>query len=234
MELNQVAREETIRYHESYYSSHKLFEEGWLQKPDEEVQRLISYLSGRSNIKVLDIGCGVGRNAIPVAKELKLNGVRVDCYDVLDSAIELLHGYAGQFDVAENIFGKCIDMDSIEIESESYDAILSVSVLEHSRSIAGVERLLHQIVSGTKPGGANRLTISTDRHVTACDTGDLIDTRVETPMSKEQVTEMLENYYDGWLVDRLSLVPYKEDLEYGGRMVTWSCVDVSFFARRPA
>jgi len=232
MELNQVARDETIRYHESYYSSHKLFEEGWLQKPDEEVHRLVSFLSGRSNINVLDIGCGVGRNAIPIAKELKLNGVRVDCYDVLDSAIELLHGYAEQFDVAGSIFGKCIDMDSIEIEPESYDAILSVSVLEHSSSIAGVERLLRQIVNGTKPGGANRLTISTDRYVTACDTGEVIDTRVETPMSKEQVTEMLRNYYDGWLVDRLSLVPYKEDLEYGGRMVTWSCVDVSFFARR--
>ena len=51
-------------------------------------------------------------------------------------------------------------------------------------------------------------------------------------MSKEQVTEMLRRSYEGWLVDRLSLVPYKENLEYGGRLVTWSCVDVSFFARR--
>lgn len=227
-----MAREETIRYHESYYSSHKLFEEGWLQKPDEEVNRLVSFLSGRSNLKVLDIGCGVGRNAIPIARELKLNGVHVDCYDVLESAIELLHGYAEQFDVQGSIFGRCIDMDAIEIEPDSYDAILSVSVLEHSSSLQGVNRLLEQIVRGTKVGGANRLTISTDRHVTACDTGEVIDTRVETPMSKEQVTEMLQRYYEGWLVDRLSLVPYREDLEYGGRLVTWSCVDVSFFARR--
>lgn len=227
-----MARDETIRYHESYYSSHKLFEEGWLQKPDEEINRLVSCLSGRSGLRVLDIGCGVGRNAIPIAKELKLNGVHVDCYDVLDSAIELLHNYAEQFDVKNSIFGKCIDMDSIEIEPDSYDAILSVSVLEHSSSLQGVERLLGQIARGTKPGGANRLTISTDRHVTACDTKELIDTRVETPMTKEQVAEMLQRHYEGWLIDRLSLVPYKEDLEYGGRMVTWSCVDVSFFARR--
>jgi 2-polyprenyl-3-methyl-5-hydroxy-6-metoxy-1,4-benzoquinol methylase len=233
MDLNQVARDETIRYHESYYSSHKLFEEGWLQKPDEEINRVVSCLSGTANSRVLDIGCGVGRNAIAVAKELKLNGVVVDCYDVLDSAIALLHEYASQFQVRENIAGKCIDMDSIKIEPEYYDAILAVSVLEHSGSIEGVARLLNEIVCGTKPGGANRLTISTSRHVVACDSGEVIDTCVETPMSTEQVATMLEERYQGWLIDRLSLVPYKEDLEYNGRLVTWSCTDVSFFARRP-
>jgi 2-polyprenyl-3-methyl-5-hydroxy-6-metoxy-1,4-benzoquinol methylase len=234
MDLNQAAREETIRYHESYYSSHKLFEEGWLQKPDEEINRVVSVLSGLSNCRVLDIGCGVGRNAIPVAKELKLNGVRVDCYDMLDSAIQLLNEYAAKFDVSENIVGKCVDMDAIQIEPDTYDAILAISVIEHSKSIEAVERLLGEIVKGTKKGGANRLTVSTDRRATACDTGEPIDTRVETPMTKEQVLEILDRTYSGWHIDRKSLVPYKEDLEYNGRLVTWTCTDVSFFARKPA
>jgi len=231
--VNQKAREETIRYHESYYSSHKLFEEGWLQNPDEEVHRVVSLLSASSGARVLDLGCGVGRNAIAVARELKLSAVKVDCYDMLDSAIELLNKYADEFGVAENIDGKCVDMDAVQIEKEQYDAILAVSVLEHSKSIDGIERLLGEIVAGTKPGGANRITVSTDRRVTACDTGEPVDTRVETPLTKDQTVEMLERHYKGWIVDRLSLVPYKEDLEYNGRLVTWTCTDVSFFARRP-
>lgn len=196
------------------------------------MHRLVSLLSATVNAKVLDIGCGVGRNAIAVARELKLNGVIVDCYDVLDSAIAMLHEYAEKFGVRENIAGQCVDMDAIKIEPAYYDAILAVSVLEHSSSIEGVERLLSEIVSGTRKGGANRLTISTDRRVTACDTGEPIDTRVETPMTSEQVSEMLQRFYKGWHIDRLSLVPYKEDIVYNDRLVTWSCTDVSFFARK--
>lgn len=232
MELNQAARDETIRYHESYYSSHKLFEEGWLAKPDEEINRIVSCLSATPNSRVLDIGCGVGRNAIPVAKELKLSGVIVDCYDMLDSAIELLKEYAEKFDVAENIAGKRVDIDSFEIQPDYYDAIMAISVLEHSKTLECIESTIKQMVRGTRTGGVNRITISTDRRATECDTGNPVDTRVETPMSKEQVKQLLTSAYEGWTIDRMSLVPYKEDLELNGRMVTWTCTDVSFLARK--
>lgn len=232
MELNQAAREETIRYHESYYSSHKLFEEGWLTKPDEEINRIVSCLSATPHARVLDIGCGVGRNAIPIARELKLSGVVVDCYDMLDSAIEMLTAYAAKFDVAENIAGKCVDIDSFEIQADHYDAMLAISVLEHSKSVSTIESTLEQMVRGTRKGGVNRITISTDRRATECGTGTPVNTHVETPMTKEQVKGMLEKTYSGWTIDRLSLVPYKEDLELDGRLVTWTCTDVSFLARK--
>lgn len=203
-----------------------------MAKPDEEINRIVSCLSATPKSHVLDIGCGVGRNAIAIAKELKLSGITVDCYDMLDSAIELLKGYAEKFDVAENIVGKCVDIDCFEIQPDYYDAILAVSVLEHSKTIECIQSTIEQMVRGTRTGGVNRITISTDRRATECDTGTPVDTRVETPMSTEQVTAMLNGAYKGWTIDRLSLVPYKEDLELNGRMVTWTCTDVSFLARK--
>jgi len=167
-----------------------------------------------------------------VAKELRLSGVVVDCYDMLDSAIELLTSYSEKFDVKENIAGKCVDIDSFEIQADYYDAILAISVLEHSKSFERIQSTLEQMVRGTRAGGVNRVTVSTDRRATECDTGNKIETRVETPMSKEQVKELLEKTYAGWTIDRLSLMPYKEDLELEGRMVTWTCTDVSFLARK--
>lgn len=190
-------------------------------------------LSATPNPRVLDIGCGVGRNAIAVARELKSSGVVVDCYDVIESAIDMLNQYAEQFGVSENIVGKTIDMDAIEIESNYYDAILAVSVLEHSKSIDSIQDILTQMVGGTKPRGINRVTVSTERRAIACDTGIGLDTRVETPMTKEEVKLMLERTYDGWIIDRLSEVPYREDLTHDGRLVTWTCTDVSFLARKP-
>lgn len=181
---------------------------------------------------MLDIGCGVGRNAIAIAKELKLQGVEVDCYDMLESAIELLHAYAEKFDVAENIFGKCVDIDAFEIKPNYYDAILAISVLEHSKSFACIESTLQQMERGTRAGGVNRITISTNRRATECDTGAAVDTRVETPMSEKQVKDLLEQTYSRWTIDRLSLVPYSEVLQLDGRAVTWTCTDVSFLARK--
>ncbi len=151
---------------------------------------------------------------------------------MLGSAIDLLNRYAVQFDVSENIFGKCVDMDALNIQADFYDAILAISVLEHSKSVSAIETILQQMVGGTRQGGVNRITISTDRCATECDTGKSIDTRVETPMTKEQVAEILERTYKGWTIDRMSLVPYKENLELEGRLVTWTCTDVSFLARK--
>jgi len=125
-----------------------------------------------------------------------------------------------------------VDIDSFTILPDYYDAILAISVLEHSKTVACIESTLEQMVCGTRAGGVNRVTISTDRRATECDTGNPVDTRVETPMSKEQVKELLEKTYSGWTIDRLSLVPYKEDLELNGRLVTWTCTDVSFLARK--
>lgn len=233
-EINEAARQETIRYHEEYYGSHKLFEKGsWLESHDDELMNIVSGLGDVSNPCVLDIGCGVGRNAIPLALLLRKTGGEVVCLDVLDSAIEMLKQYAEQFEVKDYIKAKTFDMDELNIEPESYDAILAISVLEHSKSFDRIADVLEQMSRGTRCGGFNRLTFSTNRKITDCETGDEIKTQVETPLKQDELTALLERVYDGWLYKGMGLVPYSEELDYNGRRVNWSCTDVSFLAQKP-
>ncbi len=192
--------------------------------------RIAEFLTSRKDARALDIGCGVGRNAIPLAKAIQQSGGRVYACDMLPSAIEQLIRYAEEMGVSAGVVGLCSDMDSLEIEPDSYDAIMAISVIEHSGSIEGVNRLLRQIANGTRGGGVVRITVSTDRKVTACDTGADVATGVETPMSKEVVESMLREEFKGWTLERLSLVPYRERLDHKGVQVFWTCTDVSFLA----
>lgn len=59
-------RQEEKNYHEQY----KLFEAGsWLFKPVKTVMDLMNHFDGQNNLQVLDLGSGVGRNSIPIAKK---------------------------------------------------------------------------------------------------------------------------------------------------------------------
>lgn len=71
MDRIDLIREEERKYHESFYSSSKLFEEGtWLHKPVEVVVNWIEKVDKHDPMTVLDLGCGVGRNAIPIAQAI--------------------------------------------------------------------------------------------------------------------------------------------------------------------
>lgn len=55
--------------HESCYENNRLFEEGsWLAKPVSSVMDIFPLLNKESSVKILDLGCGVGRNCIPAAQ----------------------------------------------------------------------------------------------------------------------------------------------------------------------
>jgi methylase of polypeptide subunit release factors len=51
----------------------------------------------KGNIQVLDLGCGVGRNSIPIAQQIQAYKGKVHCIDLLPSAIKLLNQYADYY-----------------------------------------------------------------------------------------------------------------------------------------
>jgi len=80
-------RKEEKKYHDLCYENYKLFEEGsWLYKPVKTVLDQLPLFEGKQDIRVLDLGSGVGRNSIPVAKEIKNNG-KVVCVDLFSLSI---------------------------------------------------------------------------------------------------------------------------------------------------
>jgi methylase of polypeptide subunit release factors len=63
------ARRKEIEYHEKFYAETELFQPGsWLSRP---VKVVLESLPQKDNIQVLDLGCGVGRNSIPIAQQIQ-------------------------------------------------------------------------------------------------------------------------------------------------------------------
>lgn len=102
--LEQIRRSEK-EYHERCYERNGLFEPGsWLHKPVKTVTEGLQALYAKDEskkIRVLDLGCGVGRNAMPIAEALHARGGgTVVCVDLLESALDKLRGYAAERSVS--------------------------------------------------------------------------------------------------------------------------------------
>lgn len=67
----QTIRSKEKAYHDHCYDNYQLFEQGsWLYKPVRTILETFTTLHETEEINILDLGCGVGRNSIPLAKAL--------------------------------------------------------------------------------------------------------------------------------------------------------------------
>lgn len=236
----EKARNETISYHKLYYSQHQLFEaDSWLAKPDAGLMELVEKLIAHPQstpLELLDLGCGVGRNAVPVAMALAQADVeaRLLGVDVLPESIEILSKNCRTFCVDHIVEGLVADNDQFEIEASHYDLIAAISVVEHCAGKARVLKLLKSIAGGLKPGGLLRIEMTTDRNVIDLATKQAVPTHVETPLSERQVKEMLAEAFseDKFAVLSLEVFPYKEVLDKDDKKILWQSKQVSFSARR--
>lgn len=84
-------RESEKESHIETYSSIQLYQPGtWLQNPVKTVMKILPYFTNYNEIKILDLGSGVGRNSIPIAQYLSDKDCIIDCVDILELAIEKL------------------------------------------------------------------------------------------------------------------------------------------------
>lgn len=108
-----------------------------------------------SQHKVLDLGCGEGKNAHAFA----LNGARVDAVDCSSKAIE-----NGRIAFpSSNISWHIADARSWEGEDDSYDVIISYGVLHCMRNEADAAALISNMSKMTKCGGYNIICTFNDR-----------------------------------------------------------------------
>jgi|AGTN01.1.fsa_nt_gi 2-polyprenyl-3-methyl-5-hydroxy-6-metoxy-1,4-benzoquinol methylase len=221
------ARAQTMRYHQQYYNNHELFQKGsWLEKPDQAVSKIIDTVCDASSKIVLDLGSGVGRNAIPLAKA----GFTVICVDNLGVAVELLKRYAADHDVADRVFSQVCELDAFQVPENMFDILLAVSVLEHASSKEQVRRIIKQLSRGARYGGIALVTISTDRKVVEVDTDKPVRTLVETRLSANEATELLKESFSTWSSLDLRCEVYQERLQYLGKHVDWSSTEVRMLA----
>ncbi|MFC5405821.1 class I SAM-dependent methyltransferase, partial [Cohnella soli] len=173
------ARSEEIKYHESFYTANGLFEPGtWLAKPVKVVLEMLELLN-LNRIRVLDLGCGVGRNSIPIAKILKNHNGTITCIDLIPTAIDLLVKNSKKYDVDNQILPEVADAESFSILPNEFDYIVSCSCLEHVSSVEAFRKVVKRMIDGTKEQGINTILMSTEIEEIDIETGKISEGLIE-------------------------------------------------------
>ncbi len=192
-------RNEEKKYHDLCYKQYKLFETGsWLYKPVKTVMDLMDYFEGQTNLQVLDLGSGVGRNSIPLAQKIKNGSGTVTCVDLLDSALTKLQIYSKEHDVFEVIKTEQAAIENYYIQPDTFDYIVAISSLEHVQSEEDLKNVLHSMKKGTKTGGINCLIINSNIQEIDLHTNEELDALIEINLPTEHMIYLLKSIYKEW------------------------------------
>jgi 2-polyprenyl-3-methyl-5-hydroxy-6-metoxy-1,4-benzoquinol methylase len=196
-----IIREEEKKYHEACYDRYTLFEEGsWLHKPVKTVMVNLCLLDHKDDLAVLDLGCGVGRNSIPVAETLLSSKGKVVCVDLLESALSKLMSYGKQYGVSDYLVPVTSDIGDYKILQNEFDYIVAVSSLEHVASEAVLTDVLGHMNHGTKHEGINVIIINTNIEEWDIQSGEQLQPYVEIIKSTEEMQTLLDQAFSGWEV----------------------------------
>ena len=212
MNLQQI-RENERNSHEELYSSEELYQEGsWLNKPIKTVLDILTLFEGYKELRALDIGSGVGRNSIAIAKQYKYISCRVDCVDILNLAIEKLKVNAEKYGVPHCIHGIVSAIEDFEISESTYDLVLSVSALEHIDSKESFVKKLCEIEKGIRKNGVVCLVINSEITERDRATGEPLLPQFEVNLPTEELQELLHKTFAGWEVLKTMVREQKYDI----------------------
>jgi len=226
-------REKEKKYHESCYENNELFSKGsWLYKPVKTVMDEFSKLNNYTTLKVLDLGCGVGRNSIPMAKELTHEKSKVVCVDLLDLAISKLNTYSKYHGVDHKIESVCSSIEDFHIKENSYDYIVSISALEHVSDKSIFLEKLNEIAKGTKVGGINCFVFNSSVKEVVKETGLVIDPQFEINMSEKEMYDILDDVYKDWSIEKRQSNAYRFDIDRDGIEVDLNSQCITYVVKK--
>lgn len=226
-------RENERIYHTEIYTNEKLYHtESWLRKPVKTVQEILPLFSDYPQLRVLDLGCGVGRNSICVAQEYRMIDCRVDCVDLLEIAIEKLRQNAREHGVASCINGVVGSIEQYEIAESAYDLIMAVSALEHVDGESAFFNKLLEIKKGVRDNGLVCFVVNSDVCEKNAQTHEMLEPQFEVNLSAEKVQACLDEAYSGWEVLKRSVVQQEYTIPRGAVMSHLSTKAVTYVARR--
>ncbi|MDF2961798.1 MAG: methyltransferase [Paenibacillus sp.] len=229
----KLIRKEERKYHEKCFENYKLYQKGsWLHKPVPVIMEYASRFNLTHPVHILDLGCGVGRNSIPMARLVKDGGGKVHCVDLLDKALEKLKEYRSQYGVESVIETEQADIGEYRIREAFYDYIVAASSLEHVKSETVLREVLGKLAAGTKFRGINCIIMNTNIEEYDKISGQKRKPLIEIVMTKERVLETLRTCYDGWEQLHVSVSPMELEIERAGEPVILKADTLCFVVRK--
>ena len=209
--LSEIRRAEAFSHTEAY-TNLELFEAGsWLSRPVKPIMDLMPHFREYQNFRGLDLGCGIGRNCIPVLCALPGISKEMDCVDILPLAIAKLRENAEKYQVGGSVNGIVCAADDYLIEENGFDLILGISVLEHLESVQTLQRKLHQIKAGLRTGGIACFVVNSgiEEHDKA--TGAPLPVQFEINLQTAELEQMLDAVFSEQEILKRSTIHYQYD-----------------------
>ncbi|MZQ87161.1 methyltransferase domain-containing protein [Paenibacillus sp. 5J-6] len=207
-------RAEERKYHEACYDNYTLFEAGtWLHKPVRSVMDTLDFFDDYESLSVLDLGCGVGRNSIPIAERLQGKSGNVVCVDLLQSALDRLMRYSEDHGVSSRIRPYLSDIADYDIPVDHFDYIVAVSVIEHVESESKLASLLSNMALGTKNGGITCIIMNSNIEEVDAESGEHLEALMEINLTTEQASAYLKKAFEGWTVLKSTIKPLVFNIE---------------------
>lgn len=230
--LNQI-RESERKSHIEMYSNEKLYQEGsWLTKPIKTVLDIMPLFNDYKALNVLDLGSGIGRNSIAIAKHLNEIDCTVECVDILDLAIEKLEVYAKEHGVASSVKGIVKPIEDFYIDENKYDWIMAVSALEHIDTKESFIRKLYEIGNGIRKNGVVCLVVNSNVREKDKNTGEPLPPQFEINLETEEIQELLMQVFSGWEVIKSTVQNQRYDIPREGRISDLKTSVVTLVARK--
>lgn len=226
-------RQEEKEYHDYCYDNYKLFEEGsWLHKPVETVMQVIPLLEEKANLNILDLGSGVGRNSIPIAKLLKDRECKIVCVDLLQSALQKLKQYSEEHDVQEIIQNVQTDIGNYTISPSYFDLIFAVSSLEHVETEDVFEDVIQQMAKGTRDRGINCIIVNSEVQEIDLETNEHLFPMMEVNVSTDEMMNKLNEAYRGWEILKVLVKPLEYTIKRQQRPVLLKTNAITYVVRK--
>jgi tellurite methyltransferase len=131
--------------------------EGW-EEPDADVVAMTERLrKNRSRIRVLDLGCGVGRHTLMFARA----GFETVAVDMAEAGLDELRRAAA--DEGLPLMAHAASMTDLPFPDDHFDYVLSFNVIYHGDGTV-VRRVMDEIRRVLKPGGIYQGTMLSKRN----------------------------------------------------------------------
>ncbi|KKC46568.1 hypothetical protein VE23_04630 [Paenibacillus sp. D9] len=225
----EEARESEKTYHAHLYETEEILKPGsWLSQPIPAVMESLELvIAGNPNPAVLDLGCGSGRNAIPIAMRLQEAGAgRLIGTDLLEEAVSKLTENARKYGVEKEVEAVQCDAEEADYEPDSYDYVVACGCLEHVSSEDALRAVIGRLQQATVSGGIHCLSMNTGISETAAATGEELDAKIELNLSEDEAYRLLSDVYADWTLLReerndvaIEEEKYEEKTEFRARSV---------------